>query len=401
MQYTRLNRSDLKTWDATMWGIVADAQADGWLFGMSGNGHAIGRSPDGGATISVPRSDQRRSGANARAELARWKVRQERSASDQRRIDDALAKMEDPLFRVTDEQIAERTEEILDQFIPADDSDGESLTDAHKVILRNVLGQRETLSRMLTHITAHGRYPEWLGLDLDAEDGGITENTRAWRVQWGFYDKATQHVIMSGGPNMDDETAERYVAEMAAARVRLADRTCPTCKRTFADLRARRAHESTHRKATRCPNCGETFVGIGRHRVVCDARYAQLAAEQEHTSDGPDATPGDVEASPTTTDRGVAARAARPDAVEAIMDLLTEVEELRALALTDAAQQVAALREQVAALHVELTEARDDAGHWRKLAEDAEVEMAAQRAHAEAAAAKVAAMHDALGVRPA
>lgn len=359
MRYQRLNRSDVKAFDSTMWGIIADAQAEGWLFSVSTKGHAIGRSPDGTATMSVPPSDKRRSGKNARADLQRWQVQQSRTPADQRKIDAALEQMKDPLHGFSDEQIAENTERILADFAAQNPDDAAKVGDGTLVVLRNILGERETLSRIMQYISAYQRMPEIVTVDLDSETGVANVDSRAWRIQWVFFDAVDHHVVLSGGPKMDDEIAEQYVAELVAARVRLADRTCPTCQKVFDDLRARRAHESAHRKATVCPNCGGQYVGIGRHRSNCDAKYAALARES-------DATPTQQQQEVAAPDPGgPAIRTARPDAVETIMELLAEVEDLRALNLTESGRQVADLSEQLAA-------ARDEAEHWRKRAIEAE-----------------------------
>lgn len=378
MKYMRLNRSDLKAWDSTMWGIIADAQAEGWLFSVSSKGHAIGRSPDGKATISVPQTDKARSGKNARAELERWRARQAFTPTEQRKLKDAAKRMTDPLFGFTDEEVRDKGEEILEEFKRANADDAEDVGDGVLVVIRNMLSERERLSKLLMYMEAYGRAPEVVMVDLDRPLGGVSKESKAWRVQWVLYDRVDYHVIDYGGPQITEETAAELVAEVIAEKARRKQSTCTECGRVFADLRAMKAHARiAHAAPVICEVCGKTFtaLSIGRHRPTCTPpEHAAPAVE--------------VQVAPRTVAE-IEKRERRPDAVEAVMDVLAELEELRSLRLTDTATEVVALREQVAILGENLSQARDDAAHWEKRAIDAE-----QAAHT--AETKLTAMRAAL-----
>lgn len=365
MKYQRLNRSDLKAWDTTMWGIIADAQSEGWLFGMSSKGHAIGRSPDGTTTISVPSKDVRRSGKNARAELTRWRLERRLGEEDLQKVEESARRLADPLFGYTDEEVRTKGEEILDQFKRANADDAEEVGDGVLVVMRNMLSERERLSRLLTYMQAYGRAPEVVMVDLDFPVQGVSKNSKAWRVQWALYDAVDYHVVDFGGPKMTDELAAELVAEVIAEKARRKQDTCTDCGKTFKDTRAMKAHARiAHAAPVICPVCGKSFTAltIKRHQPGCTP--PELPGPAKEVQVAPRSTPSTV--------AEVEKRERRPDAVEAIMDLLTEVEELRSLRLTETASEVVALREQVATLTENLSVARDEADHWRKQAEDAE-----------------------------
>lgn len=60
-------------------GLIFEAEALGWTFRVTKGGHAFGRSPDGTATINIPRNLSRanRSQQNCEADLRRWQREQE------------------------------------------------------------------------------------------------------------------------------------------------------------------------------------------------------------------------------------------------------------------------------------------------------------------------------------
>lgn len=361
MQYMRLKRSDVKAWDATMWGIIADAQKEGWVFATSKRGHAIGRSPDGKATISVPQSDVRRSGKNARAELNRWKLDRKFTAEQLEKIELVKDRMTDPLFEFTDAEIKDKAEEIMQQFVQANGADAEIVGDGVLVVMRNMLSERENLSKLLRYMDAYKRAPEIVMVDLDFPARGVTKDSKAWRVAWVLYDPRDFHVVMFGGPKMTEESAAELVAETIAEKAREKQSTCTDCGKIFKDIRAMKAHARiVHADPVICPVCGKGFsvLAIERHRPNC-------------TPPTPDVPAKEVQVAPRTVAE-VEKRERRPDAVEAIMDVLTELEELRSLRLTETATEAVALREEVTVLRENLARARDEADHWRKQAEDAE-----------------------------
>lgn len=72
-EYTRLQRTDLTTFDKEATTLVLEAMDYGWLGRISSKNHAILRAPDGQTTISVSRDSLRgRSGRNCRAQFDRW-----------------------------------------------------------------------------------------------------------------------------------------------------------------------------------------------------------------------------------------------------------------------------------------------------------------------------------------
>jgi hypothetical protein len=58
--------------------LIYEAEALGWTFRVTGSGHAMGKAPDGKATMSVPRGLSRadRSQQNCEADLRRWEREQ-------------------------------------------------------------------------------------------------------------------------------------------------------------------------------------------------------------------------------------------------------------------------------------------------------------------------------------
>lgn len=206
--YTRLNRNDLRAWDAKAWAIIRDAQDLGWTFRVSGKGHAIGRAPDGKSTMSVAnRYDSKRSGTNARAELERWKKQHDTSQLQALKATKAAA----------NKIVANLARHLIDDYTDQEPGD---TPEAIKVVLKRMADDDAVATYMADRIALRRPTPLILTNDLDTGSGEITDASKPWRIQWVMADPDNHRVIGFGGPKMDAETAAAALSEHIADEAR-------------------------------------------------------------------------------------------------------------------------------------------------------------------------------------